>query len=87
MPTVRPRHQITETPDVAHALDLAARRWPDEPHSKLLLRLIDAGRATLEQDRRVHEGERLTAVQASHGKYAEAFGAGYLASLRREWPE
>jgi len=49
MPTNRPRHQITETAAVAGAIDMAARRWPDEPRSKLLLRLVDAGRAALER--------------------------------------
>ena len=41
MPTVRPRHQITETPE----------------------------------------------VEATRGKYADAFGADYVAQLRRNWPE
>lgn len=48
MPTVRPRHQITETPEVARAIGVAAQRWPGEPRSRLLLRLIEAGRAALE---------------------------------------
>jgi len=30
-------------------LDLAAQRWPSEPRSKLLLRLVHAGGVTLEQ--------------------------------------
>jgi hypothetical protein len=29
MPTARPRHLITETDDVAAALDIAAALWPD----------------------------------------------------------
>lgn len=44
--TTRPRYQITETPEVAQALDRAAQRWPGEPRSKLLRRLIiDARRS------------------------------------------
>ncbi len=50
MPTARPRHQVTDTPEVARALDLAARRWPGEPRSKLLLRLVGAGGGALEHD-------------------------------------
>jgi hypothetical protein len=41
----------------------------------------------LEHGRAAQARERLAAVEASHGKYAEAFGSGYLTSLRREWPE
>ena len=86
MPTVRPRHQITETPAVAHAIDLAARRWPGEPRSKLLRRLVDVGGGTLEQNEHEVADVRREAVMASSGKYADAFGPDYLAKLRQDWP-
>ncbi|MDQ3629833.1 MAG: hypothetical protein M3417_00860 [Actinomycetota bacterium] len=87
MPTARRRHQITETPAVARAIDLAARRWPGEPRSRLLLRLVDAGSATLEQGKDLAARRRQEAVEASSGKYADAFGAEYLEELRHDWPE
>jgi non-ribosomal peptide synthetase component E (peptide arylation enzyme) len=87
MPTTRPRYQITETAAVAQAIDLAAQRWPDEPRSKLLLRLIDAGGAALEQSQNTAARQRQAAVEASSGKYPDAFGADYLAELRQDWPE
>lgn len=87
MPTTRPRHQVTETPAVAHAIDLAARRWPGEPRSKLLLRLVDVGGAALEQGMNVAARQRQEAIRASSGKYAEAFSADYLADLRRDWTQ
>lgn len=87
VPTTRPRHQITETPDVAHALDIAARRWPSEPRSKLLLRLVQAGSAVLEQERSEAARTRLAAIDATSGKYAEVFTDDYLAELRQDWPE
>lgn len=87
MPTTRPRHQITETPDIAHALDLAARRWPSEPRSKLLLRLVHAGRIALEQGQNEMVRNRQDAIDASSGKYADAFGGNYLSALRQDWPE
>lgn len=87
MPTTRPRHQITETPEVAHALDVAARRWPHEPRSKLLLRLLRTGSAALEQERSEVRRDRLQAIDASSGKYADTFDEGYLTALRQDWPE
>lgn len=87
MPTTRPRHQITETPDVAHALDRAARRWPDEPRSRLLLRLVEAGSAAVERERSEEVRARLAAIDATSGKYAEVFAEDHLAGLRQDWPE
>lgn len=87
MPTTRPRHQITETPAVAHALDLAARRWPHEPRSRLLIRLIRAGSETLEAAHGEAARHRQQAIAASSGKYADEFGDDYLAELRQDWPE
>ena len=86
MPTARPRHQITETPAVARAIDAAAKRWPDEPRSKLLLRLVDAGGAAIEEVEDVRARERRAAIEARSGKYADAFGTDYLADLRSDWP-
>ncbi len=87
MPTTRPRHQVTETPEVAHAIELAAQRWPDEPRSKLLLRLVDIGRSTLEQGQNEAVRQRQAAIEASSGKYADAFSDNYLAELRQDWPQ
>jgi hypothetical protein len=86
MPTSRPRHQITETPAVAHALDIAARQWPTESRSKLLLRLVHAGGAALQQGRDETTRHRQDAIDASSGKYADAFSDAYLAELRQDWP-
>ncbi len=86
MPTARPRYQVTETPEVARALDLAARRWPGEPRSRLLLRLINVGGDTVEHDHGAEADAHHAAVLASSGRYAEAFGPGYLTQLRADWP-
>ncbi len=72
---------------MAHALDIAAQRWPGEPRPKLLLRLLHAGVAVLEQGRSEEIRSRVEAIDASSGKYAEAFSGDYLAELRRDWPE
>ena len=72
---------------MAHALDIAARRWPSEPRPKLLLRLLQAGGAVLEQGRSEEIRSRVEAIDASSGKYADAFSGDYLAELRQDWPQ
>lgn len=86
MPTARPRYQVTETPAVARAIDRAASRWPGEPRSKLLLRLVDVGSETLEQYEQLDIEVHRAAVTASSGAYPDAFGPDYLAELREDWP-
>jgi hypothetical protein len=86
MPTARPRHQVTETPAVARAIDRAAARWPGEPRSKLLLRLVDVGGEALEQREERDVEVHRAAVTASSGAYPDAFGPDYLAELRKDWP-
>lgn len=87
MPTTRPRHQVTETDEVAQALDLAARRWPDEPRSRLLLRLIRAGGSAVEAGLDEVTRARLAAIDATAGKYPVEFSGDYVTELRRDWPE
>ncbi len=67
-------------------LDRAAKRWPGESRSKLLLRLIDVGGDTLEQELIAEKDAYWAAVAASSGRYAEAFGPDYLRELRADWP-
>ena len=87
MPTTRPRHQITETPEVGRALDRAAQRWPHEPRSKLLVRLVHAGSAALEQEDSDLTRRRRDAITDTSGKYGDVFSGTYLADLRQDWPE
>lgn len=86
MPTTRPRYQVTETAEVARALDLAAKRWPGESRSKLLVHLVEVGAGILDHDEGAEDGAHRAAVLASSGRYAEAFGPDYLTGLRADWP-
>jgi len=86
MPTARARYQVTETPAVACAIDRAARKWPGEPRSKLLLRLVAVGSDALEQDQQCDVEAHRAAVTASSGAYADAFETDFLAELREDWP-
>lgn len=87
MPTVKPRYQITETADVGRALAIAERRWPDEPRSKLLVRLIQVGSAALEREDSDAARHRQDAIRATAGKYHDVFSPTYLTELRHDWPE
>ena len=86
MPTTRPRYQVTETPRLARALDLAAKQWPGESRSKLLRRLVDIGGRTLEHEQQTKDDTHRAAVEASSGRYAAAFEPDYLNNLRADWP-
>ena len=86
MPTARQRYQVTETDSLSRALDAAARKWPGEPRSKLLLRLVEAGASSVEEDQESVEGVRRAAVLASSGAYDDAYPEGYLTELREDWP-
>ncbi|MEI4272485.1 hypothetical protein TEK04_12210 [Klenkia sp. LSe6-5] len=87
MPTTRPRHQVTETPEIAAALDRAEQRWPGEPRSRLLIRLIEAGDDASARSEDEKIAARRRAIRETAGKYSGAFPPGYLAELREDWPE
>lgn len=87
MPTTRPRHFVTETDDLAGALDAAAERWPGLSRSQLLVRLVMEGDRAA---RRESEGARVAWLDLVHrhsGALTGAFGQDYLATLHDEWPD
>jgi hypothetical protein len=77
---------VIETPTVARAIDLAARHWPGEPRSELLLRLVDIGCAALDRRQEVDFDAHRAAVTAGSNAYPDVFGPEYLANLRGDWP-
>lgn len=86
MPTTRARHQITETDEVASALDVAAQRWPDESRSELARRLIVHGARSLE----LSALERALEIELALVELARIgadYPPGYLEQLRQDWPE
>ena len=89
MPTTRPRHIITETDDIASALDDAARRWPEDASSRaaLLRRLVEEGHRAVVEWRARDREERRRAIQRAAGSMTGVYGPDYLEELRREWPE
>lgn len=88
MPSTRPRHTVTETEEIASALDLAQRRWPQERNRKaLLILLIREGRKTVEADEDTRVRERRTTICAVSGAATGMFSPGYLEELRGDWPQ
>jgi hypothetical protein len=88
MPTIRRRHAITETPDIAEALDDAAVVWPElrNDRTALLRKLIEQGR--LETARAADE--RIAAVRQAIRDGAGVATGDYprqaASELKREWP-
>jgi hypothetical protein len=77
---------VTETDELAQALDAAAARWPGLSRPKLLVRLALAGHhaAQLAHDER--RNRRLAALRAHSGILTGAYGQDYLQQLRDDWP-
>lgn len=88
MPTTRPRHLITETDQVAQALDDAARRWPEDRGSraKLLQHLVEEGHRALLDEAGDRRQARLAAIKRTSGSLSGVYDADYLERLREDWP-
>jgi hypothetical protein len=87
MPTTRPRLTITETDEVAAALDAAAARWPEvRSRRELLLRLVERGREVIDRDRDEAGARRREAIRRTSGALTGAYEPGYMESLRDDWP-
>ena len=89
MPTSRRRHVITETDQVAEAIEDAARRWPQEHGNRprLLLRLLEEGHRAVTAQRQEFAGSRRSAIVATSGALTGAYDEDYMARLREDWPE
>lgn len=89
VPTSRPRHTVTETDELARALDAAAARWPDEKEARtrLLLRLVEVGHRAIEEDDEARAERRRKVIERDAGKFTGLYPPGYLKQLRDEWPD
>ena len=78
MPTIRPRHVITETEEVARTLDTAARIWPDlrDDRAALLRRVIAHGGAELDAASASRRAERRRAIRETAGLFAGLYPPG-----------
>ena len=83
MPTTRPRHNITESDELADALDAAEQRWPGESRARLLTRLALAGHRAAQRA----VDDRIAAIRRNGGVATGCYGQEYLAAEREGWPE
>lgn len=79
---------MTETDEIANALDDAARRWPQDRASraKLLVNLVREGHRVLSEQDEQRTAIRRAAIQRTSGSLSNAYGADYLTELREDWP-
>ena len=77
---------VTETDDVARALDDAAVRWPHaKTRSQLLHLLLAEGHAQVVEANAEARHARMKAITECAGALTGAYGADYLEQLREEW--
>lgn len=86
VPTTRPRHLVTETDELAAALDLAAARWPGVSRPQLLVRLALQGHIAAQHAHDDRRRQRLELLEQHSGALTGAYGPDYLARLREDWP-
>jgi hypothetical protein len=89
VPTTRKRYTVTETDEIARAIEEAARTWPDEHGQRghLLLRLVEKGYQALRAEREDAAASRREAIARTSGALTGVYEDGYLEHLREDWPE
>ena len=83
MPTLRPRHMVTETDEIHQALEDAALIWPELAGDKgaLVRRLIEAGAIAIRSSGGVRD-----LVEETSGVASGCYPRNARAQLLREWP-
>ena len=85
MPTDRPRQTITETDEIARALDAAAVRCR-RTATRALARLVREGHRATSDGLSSGVEDRREAIRATSGALTGVYTDDYLESLRRDWP-
>lgn len=88
MPTRHPRTNITHTPQVKHALEIARMHWPaEERESTLILNLLSAGAKAIEASDEFDAERRVARLREIAGKHTGLYGPSYLEDIREGWNE
>ena len=83
VPTARPRHVLTETDDLAEAIDAAAPLSPGETRADILRHLVQLGAEQIAEQ----QGRHRDTVLDRAGGHPGLYPAGYLDAFRDEWRE
>ncbi|MFM7145317.1 MAG: hypothetical protein ACKOW5_03180 [Actinomycetales bacterium] len=75
---------MTETEDIAAAIDLGTQRWPGEPRINVVRRLILEGAAHLAASPIERALEIEHALHTLEG-LSDCYPDGYLEELRKDW--
>ena len=89
MPTTRPRHMITETDRLTHALDVAAAIYPELESNRgaLLRRVLDVGiDAVLAHDTQVANARKQRILELSQ-QMSGVWPENWREELLTEWPQ
>ncbi|MDR1189516.1 MAG: hypothetical protein LBK95_19040 [Bifidobacteriaceae bacterium] len=87
MPTSLPRHAITETRQIAAAIDLGASNWPGARGRADVARLLLLeGAESLRRRRYAERASREAALTRWAGAMPGVFPPGAVATLHEEWP-
>jgi len=89
MPTLRPRHMITESDQIALALENAALLWPEAKgdRSKLLKKILETGIQNIETQLQSQQSKRLGAISAASGSLANAWPTNWREERDLQWPQ
>ena len=89
MPTTQQRSQVTHTPPIQHALEVAAVEWPRDANkpSALLSRLAVQAAENLEAAQAKRRDQRLATIRARAGRFHGVYGKDYLTEIREGWGE
>ena len=83
MPTTRARHVITETPEIAAALDRAQVQFPEASRADTLRRLVLVGADAVD----AQSAGRHDLAERHSGHFAGVFPHDARQALLEEWPD
>lgn len=80
---------ITESDELAHALDAAARIWPEyrNNRSELLRQIVRVGADRVEHKETERVAKRKAAIEASAGTFPSLWPVNWREQMRDEWPD
>ena len=84
MPTTRLRHQVTETDEIAAAVEAGLQEWPDLSRSDVIRELILKGAEAVQ----LSAAERILAFELALKELTSLnihYPPGYLEDLRKDW--